>query len=247
MAKYKKTEAKELARVFADAYNKANRTNFIWIDHESYEPEEPYDFMLFDNDAELGLQAVRAVADPVREFIKPKKADAVVRLLLERFNTVKPRQGLVVYLDFHTLPKNNEAEKLAYRLEFLIREKVKRERASYYAYDAKFDDHYLPYIKNYVSKIRILPNNKGDTNVHFITSTSEEFPIPWLDDVQRVTAAVQNKQKKYSNVILLVDSATFPIDDYYIPLIKEALAEMNFPEIWIVDNFSSKRRAFRVK
>jgi hypothetical protein len=237
-----------LALIFVEEYNKDNGTNFTWIDNKSYEPGEPYDIVLFDGNEKLGLQAVRAVADSVREFKRPKWADAVVSLLVERFKAVKPRHGVIIDLNFHDPPKNDkDAKTLAYWLEFLIREKLKRERLSYYTYDARFDDHYLPHIKDYVSEIRILPDKGRGKSVCFITGASEGFPKPWLDDMQRVVIAVQSKQKKYTNVILLVDSSSFPVDDYDIPLIKEALAEMKFPEIWIVNNFSSNRNAIRVK
>ncbi len=255
MAEPNKAETFQIAKIFLEAYNEKNNSDFHWDNDSSYQPKNAAygDFILFDSHTkkQLVVQLTRAVADPDREFVRPKQASLVVeplRLGLEsqNFNAVS------IYINFENQPSNgDEAKELVYWLDFIISHKITNSlRPNIYSYDKSFDAQYIRKIEKYVSELIISPieqiEQKGYVSVAY--GYSKEYPEPWLDDEQRVSMAVKKKEANdLSDCILLVDSGHSPIHEFYIQLIKKQLEDSNLNEIWIVDNFSSSRRAFQVK
>ncbi|MBU4321235.1 MAG: hypothetical protein L6246_01175 [Thermodesulfovibrionales bacterium] len=248
MAEYTFEETKRIALIFVEQYNKDNNTNFSWDDERSYQPEEPYDFKMFDGKKELGVQIVKAVADPDREFIRPNKARVVVEDLRKRLKGTN-LPSLSIYLNFENPPRTEEdTQKAVWWLDYFIQEKVKDSiKLCYFRYDASFDEQFLPKIRKFISEIEIVPIESVENHIRIIWGCSKSYPEPWLDDEQRVLIATQKKEKKYSDVILLIDSGTFPIDDFYIPLIKNSIEQSKIKEIWIVNDFMTHRMTVRVK
>lgn len=248
MAECNFEETKRKALIFADQYNKDNNTNFSWDDKRSYQPEEPYDFKLFDGKKELGVQIVRAVADPDREFIRPNRATAVVEHLRKSLENAD-LPGLCIYLNFENPPATEEdTQRAVYWLDYFIKIKVKDStKPCFFRYDASFDDQFLPRIRKYISDIKIIPMGVDKNQVRIIYGSSKSYPEPWLDDEQRVSIAVQKKEKKYPDVVLLIDSGTFPVHDLYISIIKNSMAQNKLKEVWVVDDFATHKRAVRVK
>jgi hypothetical protein len=241
-------KTKEIAQIFSKQYNLENNSNYQWIDNRSYQPGEPYDFKLFDNDKEIGIQLTRAVADEVREFIRPKLAGEVIKGLLASLKQ-SGLPPLFIYLNFHKPPKKKEDIKEAvYWLHFFITQKtINATRANYFNYHSHFDDQFLPKIKEYVDQIEISPR-PDKQGIEIMFGWSKGFGEPWLDDEQRVLKEVKKKEIKYTDIILLMDSNSFPISDFYISIIKESLVNSKIKEIWLVDNFQMpKSRAVRVK
>ena len=255
MSEPSQAETQQVAEIFATAYNKKNATHFQWNDKLSYQPKNKAygDFILYDSHTkkQLVVQLTRAVADPDREFVRPKQASLVVEPLrqgLEQQNF----DAISIYINFENQPSNKEqAKKLVYWLELIISQKIKSSiRPSYYTYDKSFDSQYLPRISAYISELIISPIGQVDQKGYISVSYgySKEYPEPWIDDEQRVSAAVKKKEASdLSNCVLLVDSGYSPIHEIYIPLIKKQLTDSKIDEIWIADNFLSPRRAFQVK
>lgn len=243
-------EMKSLATIFVDQYNINNGSNFQWSDERSYQPGEPYDFKLFQGTGELGVQVVRAVADQVREFINPKKAAAIIEPL--RIELEKSRlPAIFISINFHNLPQNKKGEEnVIFWLQEFIRHKARiSSSGSYFSYSDD-DDCYMEHIKKHVSDINIMPHPNTEAGIGVVTfgySESEKIPESWPNDEMRVITAVAKKENIDPNVIILVDSGTFPVDDFYLPLIKDGIFVSKRKEIWLVDNFTSRKRAIRIK
>lgn len=248
MAEYSKEQTEQVASIFLEQYNQENGTNFIWNDDKSYQSEEPYDFKLFDNKRELGIQLIRAVDDPDREFIRPGRSNLVIDPLIKDLEEAN-LPAIHVYLNFHNPPETKEdIKKAIYWLDFYIREKVSNSLGPvYFAYDPSFDDHYLPRITKYISHIRISPRKGPQGHVEMMFGWAREEPQSWTNDDKRVLNAAKKKETKYPEVILVIDSGHSPISDFCIPPIKDSLTKTELKEVWVVDNFATHRRAFRVK
>ena len=248
MAECNYEETKRKALIFAEQYNKDNNTIFSWDNERSYQPEEPYDFKLFYGKEELGVQIVRAVADPDREFIRPNRATAVVEQLRKSLGNAD-LPGLCIYLNFENPPATEEdTKKAVYWLDYFIKIKVKDSiKPCFFRYDARLDDEILQHIRKYISDIEITPMGVDKNQVRIIYSWSKSYPEPWLNDEQRVLIAVQKKEKKYTDVVLLIDSGKSPVHDLYIPNIKNSMAQNKLKEVWVVDDFVTHKRAVRVK
>jgi hypothetical protein len=247
MAEYSKVETKTVAEIFAEAYNKLNSSDYSWNNEKSYQPGEPYDFKLYESKKELGVQLVRAVADADREFIRPNRVQAVIDSLKKSLDE-KGLPPLSIYMNFVHPPENDdELDEIIFYLELYIEHKSDSSRTGYFMYHASFDDQFLPKIRKYINNFEISPRVDGKKNVLLAYSSSRDYPEPWLDDQQKVSIAVQKKEKKYHDIILLVDSGTFPVDDEYISMIKDSLATSKIAEIWVVNNFASHRGAVKVK
>lgn len=241
-------ETKTLASIFTDGYNKVNGTDFVWDNERSYQPKEPFDFILYSHQKELGVQIVRAVGDGDKEYARPKRCDKVVDKLRKRLEENNFVPSISVYLNFFNPPKDDEIEDAVYWLEFFISEKaVNGWRKGYFSYDESFDGEYLKQITKWVNDIDIAPLELQKKHIRFIYGYSKREVEPLVSDDVRVVNAVNKKARLYTDVILLVDSGTMPIFDFYIPVIRNSLASSKFEEIWVVNNFITQRKAERVR
>ncbi len=253
MSEPSKEETQQIAKIFSEAYNLINKTNFKWESTFSYQPKSypDCDFILIDDATKkaLGVQLTKAVADPDREFVRWKNADKVISPLKKRLEA-QNLPPISIFINFENQPKTNEEiSKLIFWLDHIITQKSSYSLGSYfYTYEKRFDDQFTFKIKNFVSKLSIRPiENEKPGKINMMWMTAKEEPEPWLDDEQRAMKAIDNKERKGLSSILLVDSGTRPIDDLYIPMIKKSAAGSKIDEIWILDNFSSIKRALRIR
>lgn len=242
-----KDEIKRYAEVFAEGYNSANGTSFVWDDEKSFEPGEPFDFKLYEGKNELGVQHRRGVESEDRDFKRPKWAAQLVALLKEKFKAAGI-SGYDVFLILHTpVSKSDEQDKLAfYILEFVSLKIAKGKSTAIYELDDA-DDWLLVPIKQWVSQLTIheTPEHEG---VSFGYGTWPKEPEPLLDDAQVVINAVNDKINKYRDpsIILLITSVSLPFSDFYVDEIKSRLQDMPIDEVWLADMFEPPR-SFRVK
>ena len=209
------------------------------------------DFLLTDRTTNktLGIQLTKAVADPDREFIRWKKANKVIYPLKKRLEG-QNLPAISIFINFENQPKTNEEiSKLIFWLEHIITQKSSYSSGPYfYTYEKRFDDQFTAQINNFVSKLTVRPIENGKPGkISMMWMTAKEEPEPWINDEQRVMKAITNKERKGLSSILLVDSGTRPIEDFYIPTIKKSATGSTIDEIWILDNFSSVRRAIKIK
>lgn len=247
MAEPSPTEIKQLAQIFADAYNNERGASFSWDETRSLIQEEPFDFKLFDGKKVLGVQLVRAaVADPDKVYARPEYAQRVIDRLLPKLKDAN-LPPLLVYINFPNPPKKqSQIDDTVFWLEQVITRSCLN-KLNYFTYEKVFENTFLKDILEFVDEISIEPNPYRTQGITFITMTSKRTLEGSLDDEQRVVGAVRQKEKKYTDVILLVDAAHSPVDDIYIPQIKSSLSQSRMKEIWVVNNFLNDQRAIRVK
>jgi hypothetical protein len=240
---------KIVANIFIEEYNRANKTQYKWIDEKSYQPGGKTDFCLFDSSNRLDVQLTRATADPVREFIRPGLSGKVVeevRKYLER-DKLPP---ISVYLNFSNPPKNaKDRDDAIYWLHYYLAQKVSSSIGlTYFSYDNSFDSQFLPQILKWVSDINIwsVSGEKGYARIAYGWDKDQK-PEPWPGDDVRIIQAVEKKKGLPEDIILLIDSGWSPISDYYIQPIVDSVSKSKIKEIWVVENFSQRERAYRIK
>jgi hypothetical protein len=252
MAELHEGYAKKLVQIFLAEYNKQNKTSFLWIEDKSYLPKDkPYfDFVVFDKDKELGIQHTFAVADSEREFARPNAASKVVNPLRKVLEENPRVPSLSLHLNFHNPPRKSEDIKEAiYWLEFFVTQKVSHPIGlSYFDYDSSFDDEYLPRIKKYIDDITIRPllQLTNEKHISIGYGWSKRIPEPWLDDAQRVSMAIDKKEKDCKDVLLLIEVGT-PSVPFYVERMKEYSKTKDMKEIWIAEPFLGKEKAERIK
>jgi len=247
MAEHTNEEKKMFANSFASVYNNENGTNYRWEDEKSLTPEEPYDFKLFDEGRVLGVQMVRGVvADTDKVYARPGYATKVVDLLRTILQT-KEMLSVCIFLNFPKPPKKREQiEQLAHHLAEVIYTCCLGE-LPYLANEENFDEPFLSTMKDYVSEIHIELRTDGETGFQVSFGWSSGKLEGAFDSKQKILGAEKRKRGKYDHVILLVDPVNWPVEDYEISSIKNALVGSPIKEIWIVNNFVGNQRAIRVK
>lgn len=247
-------EIRQVATIFAEKYNTHNGTHFAWInDKQCFEPGEPFDFVLYDDDnSSLSCQVTRVLTDEMREYIKPDKASKIISEVSKLLDS-KGIRDLRVYINFCFFPTTADSiGELVWWLEYIIETKANEELASF-SWDSEFDQ-YLAKIKPYVSNISI--KRVDSPRVGFVFGTDSGKPEPWLGSDQTIPFAVFKKEDFYTkkgidlgNIILVVISSTFPTLDseYYVNEIMNKISQSKFKEIWLVDNYLTHRGAAKIK
>lgn len=245
-------ECKEITEIFTYQYNLENSTDYTWIEGESFQPREPADAMVKDTQTgkKLFLQLTKAIADREREIVRWKKAEKVIWELKNKLeNNNLP--AISVHLNFENQPKKKEEiEGLIFWLDMIITHKVNDAiNLSYFTYDKSYDNQFIKEISGYISQLIIFPiRGQKNGKVVMAWGTSKEYPEPILDDEQRISLAIRKKSiADLSGHILIVDSGTMPISDYYLPTITANVPRTKADQIWVVENFTPPhKRAVRI-
>lgn len=245
MSEYNFKETESIAEIFLKGYNSINNTEFKWDAKKSYQASEPYDFTAFYGKEKLGVQITRAVGDANKEFIRCLKANKIIEELEKQLE----KEGVMpisIYLNFSKLPNKVDFKKVVYWLSFIIKQKVSDDpKLTYFSYNRDFDDKYLKNILEFVSCISISPINDRKDKSIFAYGFSDSPKLP--DTQTRVISVIEKKAKKYSDVILCVDSGAYPIDNIRISAIKASLVEIDVEEVWIINDFLGNKNAIKVK
>jgi hypothetical protein len=247
MAEPTNEEKEQLATIFATAYNRENATSYKWEDEKSLTPEEPYDFRLFEGQRVLGVQMIRgAVADTDKAYARPKYATKVVDQLRAVLQT-REMPSVDIYLNFPNPPKKREqTDLLAQDLaDFIYTCSLKE--LPYFADEWSEDETFPSTIKDYVSDVSIASLPDGIVGFRITFSWASGKLEGAFDSEQKILGAVRRKEGKYDQVILLIDSVSWPVEDGEIPFIRDALVGSPIKEIWVVNNFVGNQKAMRVK
>lgn len=257
-------QLKEVVEIFLSKYNGENDTNFKWDDDKSYTAESSdkkwTDAIVYDeNGKELQIQHKEVIWDPEYDKIRAKAAEKISNNLKE-FLRKNDLSEVLVLLNFYQkkiISSNEDVKKFCfYAAEFVNRKLSdaqqwarhssllsKKESGQYvYGYDLQ-DDMLLNEIKGITSYIDIFYRpGQNEPNIGYGYSDLEPRPLPHFGDVV-VSEIMEKVINKYDGMITIVN-CNRPVDEDDYNLIISQIQNIPFNgQIWMVENFASKKKA----
>jgi len=245
---------RRIAEALAPAYSEAHGKEFTAPDDLVPSREAGIDFIFRAKDGTVAqFQHTQPSGDVEAERVRPARASKVIAALKTAMNERKVF-GVFVSVNFHRLPSNQkEVDLLASDLCSFIVHRVRRRFLSYFTYDEH--DHQpglFEHLKESVSRLDIFPSRD---NTRAVLGWSSD-PLgagsnAAMSDDLKFKEAANRKSAKYGSVgdvVLVIEFDPYPVDDFYIRIIRNENKDTTYPfrEIWAVNNPLGDGKSWKV-
>lgn len=253
MSEPNEEKLKSLVEIFLPFYNNAHKTDFAWKKGKSYlannSSKQYVDAEIFSGKKKIEIQHKQVVWDIFHDVIRAGRAEKIISAIVDKMHS----QGLNEYtfhvnFDSDVIPRDKETIS---RIAFFMSELIARKAHPFFSNTQaifsfeKDDDLYLNELKPFFSYIHIF-SRPGSEKPGFGFGWSKLEPRPLPHYGNRIVEEVTKQANWYQGLVLLIEAATV-VDEYDFRLIAEQLNEHSYScEIWVVENFGSKRHATRI-
>jgi hypothetical protein len=245
---------RKIAEVLAPAYSEAHGKTFIVPEDVIPSREHGVDFILRAEDRTVAqFQHTQPAGDVQADRVRPAKAQIVIDALKKCMNERRVF-GVFVSLNFHALPRNQEeAEKIAWYVCSFIAQKIRSGFRFLFTYDRH--DHepgLLGPLTGWISRLDVMPIRDSDrSSIGWSSDPLEPHSNAVMPDDIKFKEAADRKSTKYGSVgdvVLVVEFDPYPVDDFYIRIIRDDNKNATYPfrEIWAVNNPLGDRKCWKV-